>query len=186
MSKLDGIVLINKPEGISSAEVVRRIKKIHGIHKIGHAGTLDPFATGLLVCCINKATRLSRFFLSSKKKYRGVLVLGVDTDTQDSTGLIVRRSDISFIRAKRVLKVISRFTGHMNQTPPAFSALKHNGVPLYKLARKGIYVNKSPRSIFIYKMNVCAINLPEVSFEINPDTRASVTSIQRSSSLFTS
>ncbi len=159
-------MIIDKPVNISSARVVARVKKALGARKAGHAGTLDPFATGVMVCCINQATRLARFFLHSEKKYRAVLHLGITTDTQDLTGNVLAHCDKTDFPDKTLHSVFKEFEGGMQQHPPAFSALKHKGVPLYKLARKGTPVLKPPRSIYISSIKIIEIDLPEISFDV--------------------
>lgn len=153
----DGIIAIDKPEGISSAAVVARIKKILGVKKAGHTGTLDPFATGLMLCGINKGTKLSQFFLDSDKRYIAKIALGTETDTQDYTGNITKQCDpdkLNTITHQSVMNTIDKFNGVQMQHPPVYSALKHNGTPLYKLARLGQPVQKPPRRIEIYSIEV--------------------------------
>lgn len=161
-----GVLVIDKPADISSARVVARIKKALGACKAGHAGTLDPFATGVMVCCINQATRLARFFLHSEKKYRADLHLGITTDTQDSTGKVLAHCDTVKFSDNVLRSVFKEFEGRLQQQPPVFSALKHKGVPLYKLARKGTPVQKPPRPIYISSIKIVEINLPEIRFEV--------------------
>lgn len=138
---------------------------------MGHTGTLDPFATGVMVCCLNSATRLSRFFLHGTKKYQGVLYLGVETDTFDATGTVVTTVDVDFNNREQFSKenidsVFGKFQGPINQLPPVFSALKHKGVPLYKLARSGKPVQKPPRPVNIFNIAVNRVDLPRVYFEV--------------------
>ncbi|MBU0972805.1 MAG: tRNA pseudouridine(55) synthase TruB [Proteobacteria bacterium] len=164
----DGILAIHKPEGISSAGVVARVKRVLGVKKIGHTGTLDPFATGLLLIAVQKATRISRFFLSGSKQYRAKVRLGVETDTYDCTGKTVFEADPAIVNAispTAVREVVAQFLGCQEQIPPSFSALKHEGQPLYKLARKGVMIQKPPRNIEIFSICVDQMDLPE--FEIN-------------------
>ena len=161
-----GVVVIDKPADITSARVVDVLKRVLKVRKAGHAGTLDPFATGVLVCCLNQATRLSRFFLHGEKVYRAVLHLGVDTDTQDSTGTVIATSDDSFFSEDTIRSVIKRFEGASWQLPPVISALKHKGTPLYKLARMGTPVQKPAREIFISSIDILKINLPFIWFEV--------------------
>jgi tRNA pseudouridine55 synthase len=163
----DGIVIIDKPEGISSARVVAFVKQVLKADKVGHAGTLDPFATGVLVCCINRATRLNRFFLHDTKSYSAELHLGVETDTQDSTGAILSVQPVPVGLETKLKAVLDEFTGDIEQTPPSFSALKHQGVPLYKLARKGIHIQKPPRKITISRLQIMDICPPRVRLEID-------------------
>ncbi|MBC2695419.1 MAG: tRNA pseudouridine(55) synthase TruB [Desulfobacteraceae bacterium] len=165
-NELNGVIVIDKPANITSAKVVSIIKKLFGAGKVGHAGTLDPEATGVLLCCINKATKLSRFFLTGNKKYEAVLHLGVETDTQDATGKIISTSDELNFTEKIIRAVFKQFEGTIEQIPPAFSALKHKGIPLYKLARKGKFVRKPSRHIFISYNKIVKINMPFISFEV--------------------
>jgi len=164
---ISGIVVVDKPEDLTSAGVTNRLKKIEGIRKAGHTGTLDPFASGVLICTINQATRLSGFFLQGKKKYKGVMVLGVETDTQDATGKILQTAGYHQIGENKISAVFKRFEGDIQQVPPSFSALKHNGVPLYKYARKGTPVVKPARPVSISSLTIAGIALPEISFEVS-------------------
>ncbi|MCF8081135.1 MAG: tRNA pseudouridine(55) synthase TruB, partial [Desulfobacterales bacterium] len=163
---LDGILVVDKPEGISSARVVSRVKKAAGARKAGHAGTLDPFATGVLVCCLNRATRLARFFLDSEKRYRALMTLGVETDTQDATGKVVATCDPGKPDITEIRAAAEAFRGRIHQQPPAFSALKHQGVPLYKLARKGTPIQKPPREVQIRSIEVVSIDLPQIELDV--------------------
>ena len=160
-----GILIVDKPRDITSAGVVRRIKKISGIDKIGHTGTLDPMATGVMICTINRATRLSRFFLESPKKYEAVLKLGVETDTLDATGSILATRPVGTVSNQAVIDACKQFEGEIEQIPPAYSALKHHGVPLYKYARNGTPVIKPPRKVLISYIKVLDITLSEIRFE---------------------
>jgi tRNA pseudouridine55 synthase len=163
---MNGILVINKPEGLSSARTVARVKHLMQVRKAGHTGTLDPFARGVLVCCLNQATRLAGFLLESPKTYEGVLTLGVETDTQDATGRIIAAHDTTAVSEEDLLRVIQRYEGDYKQTPPVYSALKHDGVPLYALARRGRVVQKPARSVFIYRIRVLAVAPPRVRFEV--------------------
>jgi tRNA pseudouridine55 synthase len=164
--KQSGFLIIDKPANQSSAQVVGALKKILGVRKIGHTGTLDPFATGVLICCLNSATKLARFLLSGDKTYEAKLHLGVETDSQDVTGKITASQEVEKIEEKRLKELLERFTGKINQTPPVYSALKHKGVPLYKLARKGTPVQKAPRQVVIYGCKVIGIRAPMICLEI--------------------
>lgn len=161
-----GILIVDKPPDMTSARVVSRIKKISGITKIGHTGTLDPMATGVMICTVNRATRLSRFFLESPKKYTAVLRLGIETDTQDATGKVLSERPVDRISVPAVQAAFRRFRGEIDQTPPAYSALKHKGVPLYKYARKGNCVTKPPRKVTIFDIRIIDMDFPDIRFEV--------------------
>ena len=165
----NGIIAINKPEGISSARAVARVKKVLGVKKIGHTGTLDPFATGLLLCTINKATRISQFFLDGHKRYLARVCLGSETDTYDLTGQTVFTASDSVMEAltkQDIEQVVQSFKGVQEQVPPMFSALKHKGQPLYKLARQGIKITKPPRQIEIFSIKISKVKQPCCDLEI--------------------
>jgi len=162
-----GILIIDKPAGMTSAKVVAWLKKNAGYRKAGHAGTLDPLATGLLVCCVNQATRLARFFLHGSKKYQGTLMLGTETDTFDATGDVTATCDVTGLSEEKIKSVFCRFEGEMDQLPPVYSALKHNGVPLYRLAREGKPVQKPSRRVHISSLRVLKIDLPLIHFEVS-------------------
>lgn len=163
---LSGILIVDKPENMTSAGVVSRIKKLSGFKKAGHTGTLDPIASGVMICTINQATRLSRFFQGRDKTYAATLVLGVDTDTQDAAGSVVCRRPVDTVTEPALRAVCKRFEGEIQQTPPVYSALKHEGVPLYRYARKGKPVYKPARPVYISFIHIQEINLPEVAFEV--------------------
>lgn len=162
----DGILLVDKPERLSSAGMLAAVKRITGAAKAGHGGTLDPFATGLMVCCLNRATRLARFFLTGQKRYAATLHLGSATDTQDATGKVVTEMPWDGISETAVRQCAAAFVGWTEQLPPVYSALKHRGVPLYKLARKGLAVQKPARRVLISALEITDIRLPEVQFEV--------------------
>lgn len=162
-----GVIIVDKPPDITSAKVVAVLKKLFRAKKMGHAGTLDPFATGVMVCCMNKATKLAGFFLKDEKTYVARLRLGFETDTQDLTGKIVSGATAVDLPAKRINAVCRQFEGAIEQFPPVFSALKHKGVPLYKLARSGRPFQKSARRIYISYIKVLDISLPDVRLEIS-------------------
>ncbi len=164
-----GIIAIDKPEGISSARVVARVKKALGVKKTGHTGTLDPFATGLLLCTVNKATRISQFFLDGHKRYLARICLGRETDTYDLTGqtvFVAPDSAMDALKQQDIEQVVKSFKGVQEQVPPIFSALKHKGQPLYKLARQGKKIIKPPRKIEIFTIKIKQIKLPYFDCEI--------------------
>lgn len=165
--ELNGIVVVDKADGLSSARVVSRIKGLFGARKAGHTGTLDPFATGVLICCINRATRLSQFFLKGDKTYEAVLRLGSATDTQDATGVVTARCPIDRVSEAMVVQTAAQFTGEISQIPPIYSALKHEGTPLYKLARRGKPVEKPARQVRIDRLDILDVDLPDVRFSVS-------------------
>jgi len=160
---LSGILLIDKPEGLTSFGVVRRVRRALGVRKIGHLGTLDPFATGLLPLCLGEATKLAPFLMPEPKTYRAVVKLGEETDTQDLTGRVAAASD-KMPSPKQVYEAAARFLGDIEQVPPMYSALHHEGQRLYKLARRGESVEVKARKVTIYRLEVEEINLPLVTF----------------------
>jgi tRNA pseudouridine55 synthase len=145
-----GVVLIDKPSGVTSFTMVRQVRRLLGIKKVGHAGTLDPFATGLLIVCIGRpATRLIDRFMAGEKKYRALLQLGVETETLDPEGQVVGTSEVPDLNEEEIRQCLTGFVGRQMQAPPAYSAVKHQGKPLYHYARQGIVIEKEPREIEI-------------------------------------
>ncbi|BCS97970.1 tRNA pseudouridine synthase B [Desulfoluna limicola] len=182
----DGILLIDKPAGISSASVVYRIKKRFRFKKVGHTGTLDPFATGLMVITIGAATRLSRFFLDADKQYAARLTLGTLTDTLDPEGEVLTSESAVAMAALEerlgesvITGVLEAFTGDLMQVPPIYSALKHNGVPLYKLARKGEAVEKPPRPVTLHKNSLTSFSFPDIDFHVSCSKGTYIRSLAR-------
>jgi len=158
-NNLNGILLLDKPLMLSSNHAIQKIKKQFNIRKVGHTGTLDPLATGLLPICMGQATRISRFLINSDKTYRALIMLGTRTSTGDKEGEIIETcsSDVSTNTAY-IDKVLKSFIGEQKQIPPMYSALKHNGERLYKLAQKGLNVSRKARSINIYSIDLISIN----------------------------
>ncbi len=146
---MNGILLVDKPEGLSSAAVVRLVKKALAVEKIGHLGTLDPFASGLLPLCLGTGTKIAQFLITERKSYTGTIRLGMETDTLDKTGTVTHSAPVSQYRAETLHEIVRRFTGEYQQTPPMYSAVKRQGVPLYKLARRGVLVEREPRLVMI-------------------------------------
>jgi tRNA pseudouridine55 synthase len=161
-----GLLLIDKPEGPSSAQVVHRVKVLLGAKKVGHLGTLDPFASGLLLLGINEGTKVADIFLGAPKSYRGIMVLGVETDSQDATGTIVQVRAMPTIGKVELKELEQRFSGDLRQVPPMFSALKREGVPLYRLARQGKEVPREPRSIRVEKLRLHKLGNDEIEIEL--------------------
>lgn len=162
---ISGILLIDKPEGVASFDVVRRVRRVLGQRKIGHLGTLDPFATGLLPLCLGEATKLAPYLMPEAKIYRATLQLGVATDTQDLTGQVMFRTEI-VPEVKEVYQAAAKFVGEIEQVPPMHSALHYQGQRLYKLARRGEEVERAPRGVTIYRLEVEEVRLPQVIIEV--------------------
>jgi tRNA pseudouridine55 synthase len=161
------VINLNKPKGISSQQAVTRVKRITGVRKAGHAGTLDPMATGVLLVCTGEATKITRFLSDLDKEYLTVMKLGEKTDTYDSEGTVVQRSEGFSLVKEDIEKVLEGFRGIITQTPPMFSALKVGGQPLYALARRGIIVERAGREITIHGMEITGFNLPFVEMKIS-------------------
>jgi tRNA pseudouridine55 synthase len=152
---LDGILVIDKPAGWTSHDVVARMRRILGTRRIGHTGTLDPFATGVLVICINQATRLVRFLIGDEKEYRATMRLGYATDTGDLTGnMISPIADARHVTAGMVIEAISHFRGRIQQTPPMYSAKKIGGAKLYEMARRGLEIEREPVEVEIRELEL--------------------------------
>jgi tRNA pseudouridine55 synthase len=160
------ILVIDKPRGLTSHDVVARVRRITRVQKVGHAGTLDPAATGVLVVLVGKATRLAQFFVDLEKRYRGRVVLGVTTDTQDSEGKVESTGDVSGVTRPQIEEAFAAFEGRTEQIPPMVSALKRDGTPLYVLARRGEVVERAPRPITITDLKILSVEMPEVEFEM--------------------
>lgn len=163
---MDGILIVDKPKGITSFAVVKEVKAILGAGKVGHGGTLDPLATGVLPLFINRATKLVPFLMNGTKKYRATMKLGVETDSQDRDGKVISESNHIPEDHQQIIQVLNSFTGTSKQVPPMFSALKVNGTPLYKFARKGISLERKARTISIHALRDIDITLPYVTFEV--------------------
>jgi len=163
-----GILLIDKPEGPTSHDIVHAIRKKSGIKKVGHAGTLDPMARGLLIILLGAYTKQSQHFSNYEKEYEACIFLGITTDTADKEGRIIKEHDAKLaMPEERMLEdVFKQFTGETLQVPPMYSAKKINGKKLYNLARKGITVKREPRRIFIEKIEINDISLPRVAFSV--------------------
>lgn len=160
----EGILLVDKPQGITSHDVVSKLRRIFHIKKIGHAGTLDPMATGLLIMLVGKATKVSQFLMSMDKEYTGTILLGQSTDSQDADGEMIEERPVPALSEDAVLKEMKAFIGDQYQTPPMFSAKKVNGQTLYKLARQGKTVEREPRVINISKFEMLRFDSPEIDF----------------------
>ena len=149
-----GILLLDKPSGITSTAALGRAKRVLGIRKAGHTGALDPMATGLLPLCFGQATKISAFLLDADKRYRAEIALGAETDTGDAEGTVTDSRPIGDYTPEQIESVLASFRGPINQVPPMYSALKHRGKRLHELARAGIEVERKPRSVVIHSLQL--------------------------------
>ena len=163
---MNGVLNIFKPKGMSSFDAVRVVKKVAGTGKVGHTGTLDPEATGVLPICIGKATKIIDYIMDSEKVYEVTLKLGIRTTTYDLEGEVLEERDPSHLTEEEILNAINSFKGEYSQIPPMYSALKQNGVRLYELARKGIEVERKGRLINIHNLEDIKINNPYISMKV--------------------
>ena len=149
-----GFLLVDKPSGITSSKLVQSIRKTFSLNKIGHTGTLDPLATGLMVLCVGQATKFSQFLLVKDKSYRVSIKLGVATNTFDAEGLVTSEKAVNHVTRELIEASLTNFQGEIEQIPPMYSAIKKNGVPLYKMARRGLKVDLEPRKVRIYEIKM--------------------------------
>lgn len=173
----EGILLVDKPQGITSHDVVAKMRRVFHIKKVGHAGTLDPMATGLLLILIGRATKASQFLMSMDKEYVGTVKLGVLTDSQDADGAVLEERPVPELTDATVKAEMKTFLGDQYQTPPMFSAKKINGQKLYKLARQGKTVEREPRFIHISRFDLTDFSPPEISFLVGTSKGAYVRTI---------
>jgi tRNA pseudouridine55 synthase len=164
--ELEGILLIDKPRDHTSHDVVARIRGILHMKRVGHAGTLDPMATGLLIILLGKATKVSQYLISLDKEYEGTVELGKVTDTQDADGEMMETRPVPPLTQEAVQSVMNGFLGDQYQTPPMYSAIKIDGVPLYKSARKGEEVEREPRFIRVMSWEMTRFALPQFDFRL--------------------
>jgi len=163
----EGILIIDKPEGITSHDVVFKVRRKLRIKKVGHAGTLDPLATGVLVLLLGKSTKLSSQFIAFDKSYRATLILGTITNSADIQGEVVLQKPYHHLSKENIMKAVQKFQGESQQIPPMISAVKHNGQRLYELARQGIEVERKARLIKIDRIQVEEINLPYIKIDVD-------------------
>lgn len=163
---MDGIINVNKPKGITSFDVVRKIRSLSREQKVGHTGTLDPLAEGVLPVCLGKATKLIDYIMGSRKVYKTVLKLGLESDTYDIEGKIIETRDVNSTE-EEIKQVVEGFIGEIAQVPPMYSALKVNGKRLYELARQGIEIEREPRNITIYSIEILRIEVPYVELIVH-------------------
>jgi tRNA pseudouridine55 synthase len=162
----DGVLLVDKAEGMTSHDVVALVRRRLEIKKVGHCGTLDPIATGLLLLTLGRGTKIQDLLMSEDKEYAGTLALGISTTTQDRQGEVVEERPVPALSENEVRAAFAKFRGDFYQMPPMVSAIKHGGVPLYKLARQGKVVEREPRLVHVYRYSVDRIALPEIDFSV--------------------
>lgn len=163
---MDGILNINKPRGITSFGVVAQVRRLTGEKRVGHAGTLDPEATGVLPVCLGKGTRIVEFLVDTTKAYRAQIELGVATDTGDATGRTTRQEDPSQVSRERLESELTSFCGIIEQTPPMYSAVKYQGRRLYQLARAGIEIERKSRPVMVYSLKLTDWQSPVATVEV--------------------
>ena len=162
----DGVLLIDKPTGCTSHDVVDFVRRRFHFKKVGHCGTLDPLATGLLMLVIGKATKIQDLLMAEDKEYAGTMKLGASTDSQDSDGKILEERPVPPLTPEQLDAAFRKYLGDFYQVPPMVSALKKDGVPLYKLARAGKTVEREPRLVHVYKHAIQSVELPHIRFEL--------------------
>jgi len=165
--KIDGIFLLDKPVGLTSNGALQRVKRLFNARKAGHTGSLDPLATGMLPICLGEATKVSQFLLDSAKIYRGTATLGIKTTTGDTEGEVISEREVRALSEEYLQQVLAQFTGAIQQIPPMFSAIKHQGQPLYVLARRGIEVKREPRTVQIYSLDLISYTKNSFEFEVH-------------------
>ncbi len=176
---VSGLLNINKPKGLTSHDVVARVRILSKQRKVGHTGTLDPMATGVLLVCLGQATRLIEYLMLTQKQYRAVIQFGKVTDTLDVEGQIVGQNDISALTETRLRQALSMFLGEIEQIPPIFSALKKDGQPLYKRARAGESIQLDPRPVTIYNLNWLTWTPPNLTIDVTCSPGTYIRSLAR-------
>lgn len=164
---VSGLLVIDKPQGITSHDVVDRVRRLSKQRKVGHTGTLDPMATGVLLVCLGQATRLIEYLLVARKRYRAVVRFGAVTDTFDAEGKVVAHYDPASLELAHLQEILPMFLGEIKQTPPIYSALKKEGQPLYKRARAGEAVEPDPRLVTIYDLTILAWRPPDLTVDVS-------------------
>lgn len=163
---MDGVLVVDKPVGITSHDVVDEVRAIFRMRKVGHTGTLDPPASGVLPLCLGRATKISRFLMDLDKEYVATVRFGVETTTQDSTGEVVAERDASGLTEEALRAVLPRFQGHIEQIPPMVSAIRKDGVRLYELARQGVEVPREPRRVFVKELELLEFSPPTARLRV--------------------
>jgi tRNA pseudouridine55 synthase len=176
---VSGLLVIDKPKGMTSHDVVNRVRRLSGQRKVGHTGTLDPMATGVLLVCLGQATRLIEYLMKGHKQYRATIRFGVTTDTLDAEGKIINQQDISALTEVQLRNILPKFIGEIEQYPPLFSALKKNGQPLYKLARAGEMVEVDPRLVTIYSLTWSEWRPPDLTVNVTCSAGTYIRSLAR-------
>jgi len=166
LSPYDGVLLVDKATGMTSHDVVSIVRNRLQTQKVGHCGTLDPFATGLLLIVVGRGTKIQDLLMSEDKEYVGTIKLGEVTDTQDGEGAILATSPVAGFSHSQIEAAFAKYHGDFYQTPPMVSAIKREGVPLYKLAREGKVVEREPRLVHVYAHEIQAVRLPEIDFRV--------------------
>jgi len=161
-----GILLLDKPSGITSNAALGRAKRVLGMRKVGHTGTLDPLASGLLVLCFGEATKVAGFLLDADKRYRAEAILGISTDSEDAEGRVIARARVPELDEADIEAVLERFRGPIEQIPPMHSALKHQGTRLYELARRGETIERKPRRVIIHELVLGQWQSPTLSLTV--------------------
>ena len=164
---VNGVVVLDKPRGVTSSEAVQRAKTLFNARKVGHTGSLDPLATGVLPLCFGEATKFSRFLLTSDKKYRARLRLGIRTASGDADSDIVEERSTEGVTLDRIQNVVESFQGEIDQIPSMYSAIKHRGKPLYKYARQGVEVERESRRITIYSIELLTFSGSEITLQVH-------------------
>jgi tRNA pseudouridine55 synthase len=172
-----GILNIDKPAGWTSHDVVARVRRLVGQKDVGHAGTLDPLATGVLLVCIGHATHVAGYLMAGRKVYRATVQLGLETDTYDVTGAVVATAAVPPLAEADLTRALAAFVGEIVQIPPAYSAIKRDGVPAYRRARRGEAVEMSGRRVTIYRIELLSWQPPHVTFEVTCDPGTYVRSL---------
>jgi len=162
----DGVLLVDKAAGMTSHDVVALVRRRLQIQKVGHCGTLDPLATGLLLLTLGRGTKIQDLLMAEDKEYSGTMMLGAKTSTQDKDGEVIERREVPPLEEKTIRAAFEKFRGDFYQTPPMVSAIKQAGVPLYKLARQGKTVEREPRLVHIYRYSIDRVTLPEIEFTV--------------------
>lgn len=164
--QVNGVLLLNKPLGITSNRALQIVKRLYGANKAGHTGSLDPLATGMLPICLGEATKVSAYLLNANKAYQVTMRLGQITDSGDADGNLINECEVPLITNDELDLLLTQFTGNIQQTPPMYSALKHKGQPLYKLARQGISVDRPARAVTIYKLELLSRTASSITLEV--------------------